>query len=87
MKNFTLKITTPNGPAFDGEAVQLSVRAIDGELAVMADHIPMVTALKNGECRVYLPNGDMKRAECGGGMLIVEKEAVQLLSSSFAFKK
>jgi len=86
MKSFTLKITAPDGPVFDGDAVQLSVRAIDGELAVMADHIPLVTALKSGECRVYLPSGDIKRAECGGGMLIVAKEKVELLSSSFAFK-
>ena len=86
MKNFVLEIKTPDGPVFSGEAVQLSVRAIDGELAVMADHIPLVTALKSGDCRVYLSSGEVKNADCKGGMLIVTKEKVQLLSSSFEFK-
>ena len=85
MKNFTLEITTPAGVRFSGDAVQLSVRAIDGELAVMADHIPLVTALNDGECRIYLPDGEMRRATVGGGLLFVSKEKTKLLSSTFEF--
>lgn len=87
MKNFTLEITTPAGVKFSGDAVQFSVRSIDGELAVMAGHIPLVTALKEGECRVYLPDGNMRRASCGGGILFVTKEKTKLLSSTFEFKE
>lgn len=85
MKNFRLEITTPAGVRFSDEAVQLSVRAVDGELAVMAGHIPLVTALRDGECRVYLPDGSVKKAKCGGGLLFVEGDKTRLLSSTFEF--
>ena len=86
MKNFRLEITTPAGVLFSGDAVQLSVRAIDGEMAVMADHVPVSTALTDGECRVYLSDGEMRRAKCSGGLLVVSGEKVQLLSSTFEFE-
>ena len=44
MNTYRLQITTPSGVMFDGEAVQLSVRAIDGDCAILAGHIPFATA-------------------------------------------
>ena len=87
MKSYPLKITTPAGALFEGNAIQLSVRALDGELAVLAGHIPMVTALKAGECRVYFEDGSMKKADCVSGLLSVKREGVSLLSSSFQWKE
>ena len=85
MKSFHLEIVTPTGAVYNGDAVQLSVRAVDGSLSVLADHIPLVTALKNGDCRVYTEEGKVRHAECSGGMLSVTKEAVRLLCTSFVF--
>lgn len=86
MSNFRLQIASPSGMVYDGEAKQISVRAIDGDVAILAGHIPYVTALKGGECRVYI--GDkIKKGECSGGILSVTKEVVRLLSSDFAWKE
>ncbi|MBQ9468560.1 MAG: F0F1 ATP synthase subunit epsilon [Clostridia bacterium] len=87
MKTFHLEIVTPEGVAFSGDAVQLSVRAVSGSMSVLAGHIPLVTALKNGECRVYEKEGVAREAECSGGMLSVTKENVRLLCTYFAFKE
>lgn len=88
MKQFKLQIAAPDGLRFDGDATQLSVRGIGGELAVMAGHIPFVTALRDGECRVYTDdNKSIRRATCRGGMLIVSKDVVRLLSSNFEWKE
>lgn len=87
MKSFHLEIVTPEGVAYDGEAVQLSVRAVDGSLSVLAGHIPMMTALKNGVCRVYKEENKPIEAECSGGMLSVTKESVKLLCTYFSFKQ
>ena len=54
MKSFKLEIATPDGMRYDGDAVQVSVRGIGGELAILAGHIPFCTALGKGECRVYI---------------------------------
>lgn len=83
MKKFKLQIAAPDGLRYDGEAVQLSVRGIGGELAVLAGHVPFVTALKSGECRVYTEEGLIRRATCSGGMLMVSMECVRVMSSDF----
>ncbi len=85
MKDFELEIVTPTGVAYKGMAVQLSVRAIDGSLSVLAGHIPMITALKEGPCRIYRQEGSPMEAKCSGGVLSVTKEGVRLLCTSFSF--
>lgn len=84
MKEFHLQIVTPEGVLYDGTAEQLSVRSIDGEVAVMAGHIPYVTALAKGNGRVYV-QGKVRSAIYGGGLLQVEKDNVRLLSPDFQF--
>ena len=85
MKSFHLEIAAPDGMRFSGEAEQLSVRSIDGELSILAGHVPYVTALAKGECRVYA-DGELRRAEASGGFLTVTAEAVRLLSADFTWK-
>jgi F-type H+-transporting ATPase subunit epsilon len=85
MNTFKLQIAAPDGMRYDGDAVQISVRGIEGDLAVMAGHIPFVTALKSGECRVYTDEKTVRRASCSGGMLMVSKDCVRLLSSDFTW--
>ena len=86
MKSFHLSITSPEGNLFWGDVLQLSVRGVEGELAIMAGHIPFATALAEGECRIYLEDGSMRRADVRGGLLTVTREETSLLSSSFTFR-
>lgn len=88
MKNFKLEIATPDGMRYDGDAVQVSVRGIGGDLAILAGHIPFCTALGKGECRVYIgeEGKEIRQASCGGGMLIVTKENVRILASDFEWQ-
>lgn len=85
MKSFQLEIVTPQGVAYKDTAVQLSVMAVDGSMSVLADHIPLVTALKDGVCRVYKEEGKPSEAHCSGGILSVSKECVRLLCTWFSF--
>ena len=86
MKAFELEIVTPEGAVYADSAVQLSVMAIDGSRSILANHIPMVTALKSAPCRVYVNDRTVKEAFCSGGILSVEKGKVRLLCNSFVFK-
>lgn len=85
MKPFELEIVTPDGTVYADSAVQLSVVAIDGSRSILADHIPLITALKNAPCRVYVDEKNIKEAMCSGGILSVEKGKVRLLCTSFTF--
>ncbi len=86
MKTFKLQIAVPDGLIYDGEAVQLSVRGIGGELAVLAGHIPFVTALADGDSRVYLPDGSIKEGHSCGGMLVVSSECVRVMALEYDWK-
>ena len=87
MTTFPLVISTPTGDAFRGEAVALSVRGVEGELAVMAHHVPFVTALKPGLCKIELEDGTVKLGRVDGGILTVAKDKVTLLSGSFSLEE
>ena len=86
MNTFKLKISTPDGDMYNGEAVKLDVRGLEGELAVMAGHIPFMTALKPCDCKLLLSDGSERVGKIDGGLLSVGCELVTLLASSFKWK-
>ena len=87
MNTFRLNISSPDGDKFSGEVVNLSLRGAEGDLAVMAGHIPFVTSVKPGECKIIFENGEEKLGITDGGLLTVSKELVTMLSGSFRWKE
>lgn len=86
MNTFKLTVSSPDGNKFEGDADMLTVRGIEGDLAVMAGHIPFITTLKPCDCKIYLPDGTEKTGAVDGGLLTVSSERVTLLSGSFSWK-
>ena len=86
MKSYLLKISSPEGDLFCGKAVNLRVRGTEGELAVMAGHIPFVSYVKPCDCHVELEDGTVKTASVQGGVLTVSKDSVILLSGELEWK-
>jgi F-type H+-transporting ATPase subunit epsilon len=87
MSPFTLKISSPEGDLFHGEITKLSLRGTEGELAVMAGHIPFVTAIRPGLCRLELEDGSERAGQANGGMLTVGKDMTVLLCGSFTWEE
>ena len=83
MNTYNLVISTPDGSVLDQQAMVLIVRGSEGELAVMAGHIPFITAVKPGECKIVLPDDSEKTARIGGGILTVQNDKTTLLCSDF----
>ena len=82
MTSFPLKIVTPDGLIFDGEAEEVIVRSITGEVAVLAKHTDFVTPLGMG-CATVVSGGIRRTAACIGGMLSVVKGSVTLVPTTF----
>ena len=82
MKKFHLVIATPEGKAFDGEIVQISLMGESGSLSILADHIPFITNVKKGNCRIYDDEGIIE-CETTGGILSVTRECVRIIATSF----
>jgi F-type H+-transporting ATPase subunit epsilon len=75
-KTFSVSLVTPDGAAFEGEAVMLVVPGADGEIGVLARHAPLIATLKAGSTRVHLGEGDDRVREfaTGPGFFKVEQD-------------
>ena len=83
MSAFSLKIVTPDGLIFDGQAEKLIVRTNEGDMAVLAKHIDCVAALGMGMATVVDAEGQRKTAACIGGLLSVNNGNVTLVPTTF----
>ena len=83
MNSFRLIVSSPSGNIYDGDAIMLTLRGADGELAVMAGHVPFVTTVKAGECKIVIDDDTERRCTTDGGLLTVSSDKVTLLSGSF----
>lgn len=83
MNTFRLLISTPDGNVFDGAVVQLCLRGSEGNLAVMAGHIPFMTAIRAGECRVQTEDGEERAGHVDGGLLVVADTETTVLTGHF----
>ena len=82
MTSFPLKIVTPDGLQFDGQAEELIVRTTSGDIAILARHINYVAPLGMGQA-VVVTNGQRRTAACIGGMLSVVNGEVTLVPTTF----
>ena len=82
MTPFPLKIVTPDGLLFDGEAEEILVRTTSGDAAILAGHINYVAPLGMGRA-VVIYGGNRRTAACIGGMLSVVDGAVTLVPTTF----
>jgi F-type H+-transporting ATPase subunit epsilon len=75
-KTFSVSLVTPDGAAFEGEAVMLIVPGADGEIGVLARHAPLIATLKAGSTRVHLGESDERVREyaTGPGFFKVEQD-------------
>ena len=82
MTPFHLKIVSPDGLLFDGQAEELIVRTTNGDVAILARHINYVAALGMGRA-VLIADGKRRTAACIGGMLSVVDGEVTLVPTTF----
>ena len=82
MNSFSLKIVTPDGTRFEGQAQELIVRSTTGDIGVLAGHINCVCALGMGLATVIV-DGQKRYAACIGGMLSVVNGSVTLVPTTF----
>ncbi len=85
MSTFHLTVSSPDGNKFDGEVFKFDARGVEGELAVMAGHIPFITSVIKAPCTIWLNEDKKKTAISDGGLLTVDTDRVTFISGSFEF--
>ena len=82
MTPFRLKIVTPDGLIYDGQAEELLVRTTGGDVAILARHMNYVAPLGMGRA-VVVSGGTRRTAACIGGMLSICDGEVTLVPTTF----
>lgn len=77
-KTFSVNIYTPEKLTASYSSSLLVCPASDGEIGVMADHMPMICALKDGDCRITTENG-VEKAHITGGVLFVKNNSADII--------
>jgi F-type H+-transporting ATPase subunit epsilon len=72
-------MSSPEGEVFAGEVVQLSTRTVDGELGVLANHVPVLAGLKPNRLRLRVSDSEVHEFAQSHGVLQVFANHAQVL--------
>ncbi len=84
MREFHLKIATPDGTEYDGPAESLLIKTTDGDVEILAGHTDLLATVAIGRARI-LHAGAQRFASVAGGFISVSKEGVSLVTTTFEF--
>ena len=79
MNNFPLKIISLKQTLFDGRAVSVNLPSSEGEMTILKDHLPLITALKKGKIKVKDESNQEHLFEIQRGFLEVNPNKVTIL--------
>ncbi len=81
-KPFNLMVLTPEREFYNGQVVYVSVQTIAGSVGVLADHMPMVSALDVGALVIHPDENTVRTAFHSEGFIEVRPECVYILSQA-----
>jgi len=74
-----VEVLTPEGEVWSGEARQVSTRSETGELGILANHAPLLAALRPTELRLKISESETRRYAQAHGWLQVYGNRARLL--------
>lgn len=81
MSTLRLEIVTPERKVFEEDIDMVVVEGVEGQLGILPNHIPLLTALKIGPLRVK-KDGKEDEIAVGGGFMEVTKNKVIILAET-----
>ena len=82
-----LKIVSPEGTVFFGQAQKVFCRTVNGDVCVLPRHCNYCVPLALGEARVTDAEGNVLSGACAGGILTVVDGRVFVAASTFEWKQ
>jgi F-type H+-transporting ATPase subunit epsilon len=76
---FEVEVLTPEGEVLSGEVRQVSTRTAVGEIGILANHAPLLAALRPAELRLHLSEAETKSYAQAHGWLQVFGNHARLL--------
>jgi F-type H+-transporting ATPase subunit epsilon len=80
-----VEVLTPEGQVFNGEVRQVSTRTAVGEVGILANHAPLLAALRPAELRLHVSDSETVRyAQAHGWLQVFGNRAKLLLEEAVA---
>lgn len=76
---FSFSLVTPEGTAFTGNAMSVTLPSTTGELTILPGHIPLITTLAPGMMTVRMKDGEQNFAVSRGVVEVSDKN-IRVLS-------
>ena len=80
MATFNLIIVSAEKKIFEGAVTSIQATGIEGELGILANHIPLLTAIKPGIVKLTLEDNTEEVIYVSGGFLEVQPNVVTVLA-------
>lgn len=77
-----LKIATPEKIVYENDVLQATIPTQSGEITVLPNHVPLVSALQAGELRVKDKHGEHILALAGGFLEIKKNNEIIILADN-----
>ena len=82
---FEVEVLTPEGEVFNGEVRQVSTRTAGGEIGILANHAPLLAALRPAELRLHVSDSETVRyAQAHGWLQVFGNHARLLVEEAIA---
>lgn len=81
MKHFNLKLITPSGIAYEDEITEASIPTPDGQISILANHMPLITLVSPGEIKLKNSSKEHYLAT-EGGVAYVAKGLLKILADT-----
>jgi F-type H+-transporting ATPase subunit epsilon len=80
-----VEVLTPEGEVFEGEVQQVSTRTEVGEIGILANHAPLLAALRPTELRLHVSDSETRRyAQAHGWLQMFDNRARLLVEEAIA---
>lgn len=79
---YRLKVVTPDHTVYDGMVEMIVVRTTEGEIAILAKHMQIISPLVPHLMTLYVGDGKTEQLAVGGGFLEVRDQETTLLADA-----
>ncbi|WP_270525966.1 F0F1 ATP synthase subunit epsilon [Longibaculum muris] len=81
MKLFKLKIVTPRGIYKETEVEMLNLRTTSGQIGILANHLPLASAIDISEMN-YIKDGQRYKFALAGGFVYVNDDETTIIANA-----
>jgi F-type H+-transporting ATPase subunit epsilon len=82
MAQLEVNLVSATQAVWSGAATMVVAPAADGEIGVLAGHVPVLSVLRAGEVRIRTVEGADVHADVDGGFLSVDSDVVTIVADS-----